>query len=299
MPRIDRMFHLSVGPMVALLAVLSIGIGASRGDDDRVVFSGPQIQEKLPSLTVELAYDKHQGETVDFIEQAKGGPTLLVIVNGANRPAARLTRALMNYAEMQDEKLFAGVVYLDGDRSAAAQYLRQAISWWGVGPPVGISIDGAEGPGSYGLNRNVNLTVLVANANRVTANFALVQPSETDAPKILAKVVDLVGGRVPTHSEVLFMTVPTRKPANAAWRSAPVDVRLRKLICATLAAKEEKQARRAADAVEQFVGESKERQADLGNAAAFLLEGRTRIRSTPAVKHLRRWREQFDPRRKR
>ncbi|MAG94542.1 MAG: hypothetical protein CMJ48_12445, partial [Planctomycetaceae bacterium] len=179
------------------------------------------------------------------------------------------------------------------------QYLQQAISWWGVGPPVGISVDGAEGPGSYGLNRNVNLTVLVAHENRVAANFALVQPSETDVPKILAEVVDLVGGRIPTHSEVLFLSVPTRKPANAAWRSAPADVRLRKLICAALAAKDAKQARRFADAVEQFVGESKERQADLGNAAAFLLEGRTRIRSTPTVQHLRRWREQFDPRRKR
>ncbi len=65
----------------------------------------------------------------------------------------RLTRILMNFAEMRGDKLFAGVVYLDKDLSAAEQNLKRAVSWWKVGPPVGVSIDGAEGPGSYGLNR--------------------------------------------------------------------------------------------------------------------------------------------------
>ena len=48
--------------------------------------------------------------------------------------------------------------------------------------PVGVSVDGLEGPGSYGLNRNVTLTVLVGKAGRVRANFALVQPSDADGP---------------------------------------------------------------------------------------------------------------------
>ena len=47
------------------------------------------------------------------------------------------------------------------------------------------------------MNRKVSLTVLIAQENRVTANFALVQPSLTDVPKILAKVVELIGGEVP------------------------------------------------------------------------------------------------------
>jgi len=41
--------------------------------------------------------------------------------------------------------------------------------------PTGISPDGEEGPGSYGLNRKMTLTILVANKGKVTANFALVQ----------------------------------------------------------------------------------------------------------------------------
>ena len=87
-------------------------------------------------------------------------------------------------------------------------------------PPVGISIDGAEGPGSYGLNRNVNVTVLVGKDGRVTANFALIQPSELDATKILGEVVKLVGGTAPTTAESIFLSMPTRRPAAAKWIAA-------------------------------------------------------------------------------
>ena len=53
-------------------------------------------------------------------------------------------------------------------------------------------------PGAYGLNRNVTLTILVGKDNRVTANFALVQPSlQADVPKVLGEVVKLIGGKVP------------------------------------------------------------------------------------------------------
>jgi hypothetical protein len=265
--------------------------------DEKTMFSGPQKGEMLPPLKVSRVYGTQRGEVVDFIVEANGRPTLLVVVNGSNRPAARLTRALINYSEMQGEKLFAAVVYLDKDRSAAEEALQRAVSWWGMGPPVGISVDGAEGPGSYGLNRNVNLTVLVANKSRVTANFALVQPSETDAPKILKEVVSLVGGKIPSEAEVVFLSVPTRKPDNVPWRSAPQDVTLRRLICAVLAAEDHRHAATAAAAaVEEYVKEKPLRQAVLGNAAAVLSQGRTRIRSKPAVKYLTSWRKRYDPR---
>ncbi|MCH7689096.1 MAG: hypothetical protein IH899_20880 [Planctomycetes bacterium] len=198
-----------VRPAVVIAVLFLIATDVSRAEEKTPVFSGPQAGEKLPALKVRLAYGNEAGRTVDLVERAAGKPTLLVIVNGSNRPAARLTRILMNFAEMHEDKLFAGVVYLDSDLSAAEQKLKRAVSWWKVGPPVGISIDGAEGPGSYGLNRNVNVTVLVANTGRVTSNFALVQPSETDAAKILKDVVALAGGRVPTEAEVMFLSVPT------------------------------------------------------------------------------------------
>ena len=258
-------------------------------------FSGPQPGEALPALKATLAYGLTSGQTVDFIDRASGKPTLLVIVNGSNRPAARLTRILMNFAAIHSKKLFAGVIYLHGDRTAALEDLRRAVSWWQVAAPVGVSIDGVEGPGSYGLNRNVNLTVLVANKGRVIGNYALVQPSETDAPRIIKQVVSLVGGNIPTPAEVVFLSAPTAKPPNARWHTAPSDPELRKLICSALATTDPKQTRLAAAAVEQYVADNEARQASLGRAAGLLLERKAlvTVRDLPIRPQLVTWRKQF------
>ena len=55
---------------------------------------------------------------------------------------------------------------------------------------MGVSVDGAEGPGAWGLNREVAMTVVVGKDGKATANFALVQPSvQSDGPKIFAAML--------------------------------------------------------------------------------------------------------------
>ena len=253
-------------------------------------FSGPQTGEKLMPLKVALAYGTSKGTEIDLVQAAAGRPTLLVLVQGANRPAARLTRILLNYAEMRSQDgLYAAAVWLADDRSGAEQYLQQAVSWWGVGVPVGVSLDGVEGPGAYGLNRNVNVTVLVGVKGVVTANFALVQPSEKDAVKILGEVVKRIGGRVPTTAEVLFLSAPTRKLPEAKFQVTSPDVKFRRLICDLLAAPEKKAAEKAAVALEQYVGQDAALRATLTRVAMMLTRGRTRVGSLPATPYLRRW----------
>jgi hypothetical protein len=280
------------------LAIAAIVLGSwatavlGSGESD-TVFSGPQIGEKLPALNVTLAYGTEARQTIDLVERAAGRPSLLVIVNGSSRPAARLTRALMNFAEMHKENLFAGVAYLADDSSGAMKQLQDAVSWWQVEPPVGVSVDGAEGPGSYGLNRNVNVTVLVASKGVVTRNFALIQPTETDAIKILSDVVALVGGRVPGIAEVLFLSVPTHKPITAEWHVAPQDVELRRLICTSLSARDAPAARFAAHAVEKYVGDDRDRQTALAHVAAILHERRTRVRRQSIVPYVRQWKVKY------
>lgn len=272
---------------------MTCGTAVKGSDESAPVFSGPQQGEKLPALHVTLAYGTEADQTIDLVERAAGKPSLLVIVNGANRPAARLTRALMNFAEMHKEKLFPGVAYLDNDQSAAIKQLQQAVSWWQVAPPVGVSVDGAEGPGSYGLNSNVNVTVLVADKGVVIRNFAVIQPTEADAIEILRDVVDLVGGRAPGNSEVLFLSVPIHKPATAGWHVAPQDVELRRLICTALSAKDSETAHSAAAAVEDYVGDDPQRQTAIAHVAAILQERRTRVRNQPIVMHVQQWKKKY------
>jgi hypothetical protein len=284
---------MTLKPMICCL-ILMLACVAAAADD--VVFSGPQPGEQLSPLKVIPAYGEKK-DPVDLVAESDGKPTLLVFVHGANRPAARLTRVLMNYAEMRAEDgLYAATIWLDNDRSAAEQYLRQAVSWWGVGPPVGISVDGAEGPGSYGLNRNVNITVLVASGNRVAANYALVQPSETDATGILTGVVKLIEGDVPAAAEEVFLSLPTRKPQDAPWNTAPRDVRLRRLICDVLSAADETEAEQAALRVEEYTEARPRLQEELSRVADSLTRGRTDVGSLPATPVLRRWRERLNGR---
>ena len=61
----------------------------------------------------------------------------------------------------------------------------------GMKTVIGVSVDGLEGPGAYGLNKEMELTVIVAKDNIVTANFALLDPNETVAKEI-EKAVDAI-----------------------------------------------------------------------------------------------------------
>src|SRR5262249_34983259 len=132
---------------------------------------------------------------------------------------------------------------------------------------VGISLQGIEGPGAYGLNRNVTLTILVAKNNIVTANFALVQPSlPGDAERVLREVVKLIGGKVPAASELMPPGAMSSRVTGAP------DDNLRPLLRPALArdAKPE-EVDRAAKAVEAYLKDHAVARVQLGRAARTII----------------------------
>jgi hypothetical protein len=190
-----------------LSIALVIGIGSavraqeSQDASQAEIFSGPQAGETLPALQVKGVYGEQAGKTWDLLEANKDQPKLLIFVHKRTRPAFGLARALLTYVSKRtDDKLTGGVIWLTEDAT-------ETENWLGLVKqnfpgtqrlPVVYSPAGIEGPGTYGLNRNVTMTILVADKNKVTANFALVQPSlEADFPKIMKAVVQVEGGEVP------------------------------------------------------------------------------------------------------
>jgi hypothetical protein len=150
-------------------------IGSVRAADEPV-FSGPQVGEKLPGFKVRGVFDKDAGKELDFVTQAAGKPIVLIFVHDVNRQSISMTRILSQYtASRAKEGLATGVVWLDDDATAAENTLKRIKHALAQNAPIGISLDGREGPGSLGLNRNVTLTILVGKEGKVTANFALVQ----------------------------------------------------------------------------------------------------------------------------
>jgi hypothetical protein len=251
-----------------MFVLLIVSLAPCEAED--AVFSGPQPGEVLPPLKVLAPTGESDVGEVDLVAEAAGRPLLLLFMHEVTRPSSALARVLMNYGEMRmEDGLLPATIRLTDDPSSNRGGRRPRSGR----ARVGVSPDGPEGPGSYGLNRNVGVTVLVGHEGRVTASFALVQPSVTDAPLIIAEVVKLIGGDVPTVAELEFLTMS--QDAAPRFREngvAPQDPKLRQHICGVLRVKDDAQAlATAAAAVEAYVAGDAAKQRELGEASRLLL----------------------------
>jgi hypothetical protein len=238
-------------------------------------------------------FDQDAGKELDFVMAAGGKPIVLIFVHELNRPTVGMVRALGNYARSRaKDGLASGIVWLDDDATEAENTLKRIRHALPQGVPVGISLDGKEGPGSYGLNRNVALTILIGNQGTVTDNFALVQPSlQVDLPKIVAAIVGQIGGKVPPLSELIERPEMMR----GAKADAP-ELRLRDLIRPVIRRDATEEAvDRAAAAVESYVKENQAARAEVGRIANTIVgSGKLSNYGTPrAQEHLRTWAEKY------
>ncbi len=214
---------------VVIALVASLGIlettghpgspfSAGRLIADERVYSGPQVGEKLPPFGVRGVFDDDAGKELDFVTQADGRPIVLIFVHDVNRQSISMTRVLSSYtASRVSDPLATGVVLLHDDPTEGENVLKRIRHALAPAAPIGLSLDGLEGPGSYGLNRNVMLTILVGNEGRVVANFALIQPSlEVDLPKVLESIAGVTGVAAPAVKDLEGMPTMGRGPARPA-----------------------------------------------------------------------------------
>jgi hypothetical protein len=255
------------------------------------------VGEKLAGFKVRALLGDEAGQELDLVAKAEGKPIAIVFVHELTRPSAALMRLMMEYAAKRSgDGLAAGVVFLSDDATAAEGLVKRASGAMPKGVPVTLSLDGQEGPGAYGLNRKVALTVLVAKDNRVTANFSLVQPSvQADAPKIAAAIVDVLGGgKVPTLEELGAQGyTPATRPAAGAKEPDP---NLRSLL-APLINKDGSQEMvdAAAKKVEAYCAEHPDTKLQIGDIARRIIDaGKLENYGTPAAQeYLKKWAREF------
>ena len=280
------------GVLLVVCAVLLFA-GSVRGEDEPRIFSGPQVGEKLVGFQVRGVYGDAEGKKFDVVSDSQGRPMLLVFVHKRTRPSIATARALMKFVEMRKkDKLFGAVVLLTDDLTATAAWTKRARRALPQNVPIGISVDGLEGPGAYGLNRKVTLTVLVARDGKVAANFPLVQPSlQADAPRVLASVVKLIGGKVPTLAQ---LGVRKRRPAAGRGLSPRVQGLLRRMIQKT-ATKDEVET--VAKQIEAEIAKDKATAKRVGQIGRRIIDaGRLKTYGTPpAQAFLKRWADRYAP----
>ncbi|MEL7496709.1 MAG: hypothetical protein AAFN77_03820 [Planctomycetota bacterium] len=169
---------------------------SSQTKTPETIYSGPQVGEALPAFKMKMGFGEQAGKEVDLVTEAGENSVVVIFVHKKSRPAFGLANAIMRYCNQDGgDKLTRGICFLTPDATETQNWLSKINRYFPKGTPVGYSAEGIEGPGAMGLNRNVELTVLVAKAKKVTANFALVQPGAyVDGPKILAAIAEATGG---------------------------------------------------------------------------------------------------------
>jgi hypothetical protein len=278
-------------PLAPALLALVLTATTVLGDDE--AFSGPQVGERLVSFNARGTLGEGAGKEFDLVKTADGKPTLLIFVHEVTRPSLGLTRLIMTYAATRaKDGLVSGVVFLSADPTETENWMKRASNALPKDVAIGISTDGQEGPGPYGLNRHVALTVLVGKENKVTANFALVQPSmQADAPKIAKAIVEVLGGgKVPTLAELGARGYDDT--ANARMDDPKLDSLLRSLIQKTATAE---QVQAAIESINTHLADKPAGQQRIGDIARRIIDaGKLDSYGTPAAQaQLKLWAEKY------
>jgi hypothetical protein len=286
-----------VRALMILVCIGSHGFGVSAMAQDEPVFSGPQLGEAVTPFEMTAVVGAEVGSSVDLVTQAGQGPQLLIFVHEKTRPAFGLMNALCRFCEQtqKDRKLTHGVTFLSADPTETETWLKRVVRNLPQQTPIGYSPEGQEGPGAWGLNRNVAMTVIVANEGKVVANFALVQPSiAQDGPKILKAVVEATGGGdVPDISK--FSNRMRSQPQRPMQNDGP-DESLRAILRPVLNKEAtEDQVTKAAAAVEAYARENPAARKQIGIITNRIIDaGRLEAYGTPkAQEFLKQWAEKW------
>ena len=167
--------------------------------EENKIFSGPQLSEKLLPLNAISVVGESEGETLDFTK-TDGQPLILFLQDGDGaglRGLYDISRMIAKIANESKQELHISIVFLGDDPDALKQRVGGVAS--GIAKngyknlQFGISPDGREGPGSYGLNRNVSQTILIAKDGKVLHNFAFTQPTVYADPHVLGAIAQVIG----------------------------------------------------------------------------------------------------------
>jgi hypothetical protein len=206
--------------ILSVLFALGFFLASSQAADP--VFSGPQPGEKITAFKVADFTASPEAKERDPITDNQGAPTALVFLHGLERSMVPLMTTIDIYGADQKDKLKTEFIFLSADRLSGEQRLKAAANSLKLQSHRGVSLDGAEGPGNYGLNKECLMTIVVAKENKVTANFALVQPGIADAPKVISALAAACGDKAPLTVEALQARRGMR-PGMADGRAMPAE----------------------------------------------------------------------------
>lgn len=193
-----------------------------QAERDRI-FSGPQPGEKVAPFKV-LRFKDGTADEVEIVKEGKG-TTLICFVHKLS-PDDRILYGLplVDFYTSRQKDLSSHYVLLSDDR---AKMLKMLGAWSRASlfkaSEVSLSVDGVEGPGFYGLNRQIAMTVLVAKDGKVVKNMALAAPNGKDLESIMVAVAETLDKPKPTLAQVQQeLRAERQKELDKRMKASPV-----------------------------------------------------------------------------
>lgn len=185
--------------------------------------SGPQPGERLLPFSVRDLSGDGAGRVFP-LEFRPDTPHLTLFIHGLERSILPLLRAVDAYASRSKDRLVVRYVLLPADPVDAERRLPLINRSLRLHSPLLMSVDGIEGPGSYGLSKEVLMTILVSRGDRALHNYALVQPGIVDGDAILRDLARLLGDPNPPAAASLLERSGRPAPASGTPPVQPVDL---------------------------------------------------------------------------
>jgi hypothetical protein len=200
-------------------SLLALGICLTVAGADPI-FSGPQPGEKITSFKSLEIKPGAESKERDPVTENKGAPTAFVFVHTVERSLVPLLKAIDEYGATQSNKLKTEVIFLAPNRLEGEQRTKAVLGSLKLKSRTGLSLDGAEGPGNFGLNKECMMTIVGASNNLVMTNFAFVQPGIADAHKVVTALARLAGDTNPP-TEAQLLAAQSGRMAMRPERGAP------------------------------------------------------------------------------
>jgi len=159
------------------------------------VYSGPQPGEKLLSFKAVGLRGELEGKEFDPIAHAGDKPHILLFTKGATggRIVPLLGHQLGAIMKASGRDMHMSVVHLSDDPTEVTKYMGKLKGRIADFVDVGFSKDGGDGPGNYGLDRNLTHTFILAKDGMVVHNLTYPQQVFYNVPHILGAISSLMG----------------------------------------------------------------------------------------------------------
>lgn len=165
--------------------------------EGETVFSGPQPGEKVLAFKAASLAGENKGKEIDPVTAGGNNPQILFFQDESGvavRGLFGVVNAIGKIDQKTEKDLHVACIFLSDDPHSITSRFEQVfprLREQGI-DVIAVSKDGRDGPGTYGLNRTVSQTIILARDGKVTRNFVFRQGMLYADPHVMGGIAELI-----------------------------------------------------------------------------------------------------------